>query len=47
MNCPECKHDIKESWNFCPECGAVLYGRKYEVPFPDVVIMCYGHTRFV
>lgn len=44
MNCPECKRDIRESWNFCPECGAVLYGRKHEVPFPDVVIMCYGHT---
>ena len=47
MDCPKCKQEIKENWNFCPECGAVLYGRKTEIPFPDLVIMCYGGTTSV
>lgn len=44
MKCQKCKHEIKDNWNFCPECGAVLYGRTKNIPFPDVVIMCYGKT---
>lgn len=44
MKCPKCKHEIKDNWNFCPECGTVLYGRTKNIPFPDVVIMCYGKT---
>lgn len=44
MKCPKCAHEIKSDWNFCPECGAVLYGRTRNIPFPDVVIMCYGNT---
>lgn len=44
MKCPKCKHEIKDSWNFCPECGAVLYGERGDIPFPDLVIMCYGRT---
>lgn len=44
MKCPKCNCEIENKWNFCPECGTVLYGRTKNVPFPDVVIMCYGNT---
>ncbi len=44
MKCPKCNCEIKNKWNFCPKCGAVVYGRTKNIPFPDVVIMCYGKT---